>query len=140
MFIVLDTNVIVSALCSSKGASFALIQAMPTPKFTPVLSVTLWTEYQDIVKRATVIPQSISEATRGTICNWVLVHAKLQRVYYRWRVQLPDPGDAHVLEVAVAGQADYIVTHNLKDFRAARDFGITAVTPGEFIQIIGGLP
>ena len=140
MEIVLDTNVIVSALCSSAGASFALIQALPSPKFTPVLSATLWSEYLDVVHRSDVIPPAVSKTTRDTVCDMVLVHAKLRRVHFRWRTQLPDPDDAHVLEVAVAGRASYIVTHNIKDFGPARSFGITAITPGDFIKLIGGLP
>lgn len=140
MFVVLDTNVLVSALCSAAGASFALIQALPNPKFTPVLSPTLWAEYQDLAHRSSVIPATVSQATRDTICDLVLANARLQRVHYRWRTQLPDPGDAHVLEVAVAGQVEYIITHNIKDLRPAISFGITAITPGDFIKLIGGLP
>ena len=140
MDVVLDTNVIVSALCSARGASFALIQALPSPRFTPVLSPTLWNEYLDVVHRAEVIPATVSKATRDTICDVVLANAKLRRVHFLWRTQLPDPNDAHVLEVAVAGQADYIVTHNIKDFGPAQSFGITAITPGSFIKLIGGLP
>jgi putative PIN family toxin of toxin-antitoxin system len=108
MFVVLDTNLIVSALCSTKGASFALIHSLPTPKFTPVLSPTLWAEYQDLIHRRDVIRASVSLTTRQTICDLVLTNAKLKRVHYRWRSQLQDPGDAHVLELAVAGQVEYI--------------------------------
>jgi len=140
MFVVLDTNVLVSALFSATGASFALIKAIPSPKFTPVLSPTLWTEYQDLVSRSGIIPAVISSATRQTICDIVYANARLQRIHYRWRTQLPDPGDAHVLEVAVAGQVEYIITHNIKDLRPAISFGITAITPGDFIKLIGGLP
>lgn len=140
MTVVLDTNVLVSALCSHTGASFALIQALPSTKFTPVLSETLWTEYRDVISRSNVIPAAVSEATRKTICDLVFVNSRLQNIYYRWRTQLPDPGDAHVLEVAVAGQAEYIVTHNINDFRQAVSLGITPITPGDFIKIIGGIP
>ena len=140
MLVVLDTNVIESALCSSIGASFALIHALPSPKFTPVLSQSLWTEYQDAVHRQSVIPASISQSTRETICRLVFAHAQLHQIHYLWRTQLPDPGDAHVLEVAIAGRVDYIVTHNIKDFEPARSFGITAITPGQFIRLIGGVP
>lgn len=140
MFVVLDTNVLVSALCSARGASFALVHALPSPKFTPVLSPTLWAEYQDLVNRPGVIPPSVSKSTRDLICDLVLAAARLQRVHFRWRTQLSDPGDAHVLELAVAGQVDYIITHNVKDFVPAAGLGITAIAPGDFIKPIGGLP
>lgn len=140
MFVVLDTNVLVSALCSPTGASFALVQALPSPKFTPVMSQTLWTEYQDLVHRSNVIPATVSTATRQSFCDLVMVNARLHSIHYRWRTQLPDPGDAHVLELAVAGQAEYIVTHNISDFRQADSLGVTAIKPGDFIKTIGGLP
>ena len=140
MLVVLDTNVIVSALCSAKGASFALIHSLPSPKFTPVLSHSLWTEYQDAVRRQTVIPAAVSHSARDKVCQVVFANARLHQIHFLWRTQLPDPGDAHVLEVAVAGQVDYIVTHNIRDFGPARSFGITAITPGQFIKLIGGVP
>ena len=61
-------------------------------------------------------------------CLWV-------RVYYLWRPNLPDEADNHVVELAVAGNAEAIVTHNTRDFRQneLRFPGLTVVTPGALI-------
>ena len=49
---------------------------------------------------------------------------------------LPDPNDGFVLELAIAGRCDWIVTHNVKDFSPASAFGVRAVTPAEFLRTI----
>ena len=48
----------------------------------------------------------------------------------------PDANDELVLELAVSAQCEYIVTHNVKDFRGIDKFGIKAVTPKEFLHVI----
>ena len=57
-------------------------------------------------------------------------------VYYLWRPNLPDEGDNHILELAVAGGAESIVTQNIRDFRRSelRFPGIAVLTPEEFLQ------
>jgi putative PIN family toxin of toxin-antitoxin system len=139
MIIVIDTNVIVSALMSSSGASFALVSALPSVKFTPAISVPLWQEYKDVTSRPGLIPHSVSQRAREGMCRFVLSVSREQDIYFLWRDGLRDPKDAHVLELTIAAQARYIVTHNIKDFAAAKMFGIAAVRPNTFIQLIGGL-
>jgi len=56
-----------------------------------------------------------------------------QEIFFLWRPLLPDPADDHVLELAVAGQCDAIVTYNRRDFRGAERFGIGIVSPPEFL-------
>jgi predicted nucleic acid-binding protein len=58
-------------------------------------------------------------------------------IHFRWRPSLPDPEDEFILELAVAGQCQFIVTHNKRDFERVSQFGIRAVTPREFLAIIG---
>jgi predicted nucleic acid-binding protein len=57
--------------------------------------------------------------------------------HFRWRPQLRDPGDEMVLEAAVNGRAEAIVTFNEKDLREARrSFGISVIRPGEALKMI----
>jgi predicted nucleic acid-binding protein len=59
--------------------------------------------------------------------------AHKQDIHFLWRPALRDPGDEFVLELAVAAGCKIIVTHNTKDFRGSERFGISIVTPGEFL-------
>ena len=56
-------------------------------------------------------------------------------VSFRWRPQLRDPGDELVLEAAVKGRAEALVTHNVGDFvPAMRLFDVRVLTPREFLK------
>ena len=140
MIVVLDTNVIVSALRSPSGASFAILSALPSKKFTTAISVALRHEYLDVVHRPGLIPSGVSYAQKLATIQYIVSISTHHTIHYLWRTILPDANDAMVLEVAIAAGASYIVTHNVKDFHAAASFGIAAITPGQFIQKIGGLP
>ena len=60
-------------------------------------------------------------------------------IHFLWRPLLPDPGDDHVLELAVASGSRFIVTYNTKDFRELGQFGIDVVTPREMLAQLGEL-
>jgi predicted nucleic acid-binding protein len=131
---VLDTNVVVSALRSRRGASFAIISRLGQ-NWTPLISVALILEYEAAGKREAGrlgIPESAVDAIVRAFCyfGWET------DVYFRLRPLLSDPGDEFVLELAVAGRADAIMTHNVRDFAGAERFGITVLTPREFLRKI----
>ena len=58
------------------------------------------------------------------------------KIYFLWRPSLPDVNDELVLELAVSANCEYILTHNIKDFKGTEKFGIKAITPKEFLQVI----
>lgn len=131
--IVIDTNVLVSALRSPTGASYRLVSLIDQGRFDLVVSVPLVFEYEDVFGR---VPR-LSAAEVTTFVEFLCRNAVYQRVYFRWRTILPDPGDEMVLEVAVAANCDFIVTHNLRHFTVTGQFGIRTVTPREFLREIG---
>jgi predicted nucleic acid-binding protein len=56
-------------------------------------------------------------------------------VRYGWRPQLADPDDEMVLDAAVNGRADVLVTHNIRDFlQAAPHFGLSVLRPGALVE------
>ncbi len=57
-------------------------------------------------------------------------------IHFRTRSVVSDPGDEFVLDLAVAGRAGVIVTHNVRDFKGSESFGIRVMTPGEFLRTI----
>lgn len=140
MRVVLDTNILVSALRSIAGPCHALVRAIPSTKFQPVLSVPLFNEYLDVLHRPGLVASSLTSGDIDKVCDHIAAHASQHLIHYLWRTILPDPKDDHVLEVAVAAAARYVITRNVKDFGPAESFGISAIEPAKFIHLIGGLP
>ena len=134
--IIIDTNVLVSALKSDMGASYALISTLPSPKFQFSISVPLYNEYQDVLTRKEHLTGASTEEEILSFLRYLCKIANRKKIFYLWRPWLKDPKDDMVLELAVAAQSKYIVTYNLKDFANIQKFGIEAVTPGKFLKII----
>ena len=131
----IDTNVLVSALRSSSGASYQILLAADRGDFEVALSVPLLAEYDDVAGRSDVgitIPADAVDAVIGRIAQ--IAHK--QSIYYLWRPILPDPKDDMVLELGIAAGASHIVTFNRGDFRPASEFGISVVQPSEFLTLL----
>ena len=134
--IVLDTCVLVSAARSRRGASFALLAALPHPKFQICLSVGVYTEWQAVLTRSEHLPKGADANLALGLVRYLASLAHLQDVYFLWRPFLKDPDDDMVLECAVAASCQYIVTHNVKDFRRSEQLGVKAITPADFLQLL----
>ena len=136
--IVLDTNVLVAALLSSRGAAFRLLsQGGLSRGFTIHLSVPLVLEYEEVAKRG-LIDHGMSSEDVDAILDYLCAAGCHHRVHYLWRPFLSDPKDDMVLEVAVAGGCSAIVTFNLRDFaRVPAAFGIRVLLPRDFLGEIG---
>jgi len=111
--IVIDTNVIVSAMLSSKGAAFKLISLIGKQHFDYAVSVPLVIEYEDVLKRKNS-KIMISQEAIDNILDRLCYHADLREIFYLWRPFLNDPKDDLVLELAVESNCNSIVTFNLK--------------------------
>ncbi len=135
MRVVIDTNVLLSSLLSRRGASFRLVQRLGSPQFQPVISPPLCLEYEDVFRRPGLLtgysPQDI-----GDFLDYFLSQCIECRIHFLWRPHLPDPKDDSVLELALAGSAPFIITHNTRHFRSADSLGIRAVTPDQFLRIL----
>ncbi|MBM4297832.1 MAG: putative toxin-antitoxin system toxin component, PIN family, partial [Deltaproteobacteria bacterium] len=126
--VVLDTNVIVSGMRSRRGASFRVLSLVGSGYFEHYLSVALAFEYEDGIKRsgsAIRLPKRVVE----DILDYLCASARQLEIHFLWRPTLPDPNDDMVLEVAVHGGCDAIVTYNVEDFRGAELFGIKIIRP-----------
>ena len=134
--IVLDTNVIVAALRSRRGASFRLLERVGTNQFDIILCVPLFLEYEDVLNRHHEAIGLSRDDIRGVL-DYLCRVARHQSIFYLWRPFLPDPKDDMVLEAAVAGEAKKIVTFNRKDFVGVEQFGVDVLAPREFIERIG---
>lgn len=134
--IVVDTHVLVAALRSRRGASFQLLSRLTQKQFEVCVTVPLVMEYVDVLHRSGLLP--LPEQAIDAVLNMVCAVARKQSVHFLWRPQLRDPKDELVLEAAVNARADFLVTHNRRDFEPGRRFALQVVTPGQFLNILDG--
>ena len=134
--IVVDTNVFISALRSRRGAPFRLLRLVGRNRFGVVVSVPLVLEYESTAKRQA---QSIGllDADVDDILDYLCQVSERRRIFFLWRPFLRDPKDDMALALAVEGEADLIVTHNVKDFTGVHQFGLRVVAPQAFLRQIG---
>ena len=136
MNLVLDTNVLVAALRSRRGASNALLREVLAGAATWCCSVPLFLEYEDVLLRAEfVLETGRTRAEYSGFLDDVAGVIAPVELNFLWRPQLKDPKDEMVLETAVNGQADGLVTFNRRDFLPAADrFGLPVMTPRAVLE------
>ncbi len=138
MRLVLDTDVVIAAMRSPGGASAALLLAIQAERATLLLSVPLAIEYEAICHQLEhQTAAGLSSIEVDQFVTVVIAMAEPVLIHYLWRPMLRDPNDEMVLEVAVNGQADAIVTFNQKDYGSIPNtFDIEVLLPREAIRRI----
>jgi len=136
--LVLDTSVIVAALRSRSGASARLLMEVAARRIVPVATPALFLEYEEVLKRPE--QRKASGMTLADVDRVLRALALLidpVDVPGGWRPQLHDADDELVLEAAVHGRADALVTHNVRHFvQAAQRFSIRVARPGQIVKEI----
>ena len=130
---VFDTNVLVAGLRSSLGASRKLLSGVLDGSIPALTSVPLMIEYEAVLTRPNHLEaSSLSIGDINALLDAFAAVAEPVQLHFYWRPQLKDPADEMVLETAVNGRADRLVTFNLRHLKqAAQRFGILTVTPPE---------
>lgn len=109
---------------------------LPTPRFDFALTIALYTEWQAVLTRQEHMPPGVTvDATLGYL-RYLASLAHLQDVHFLWRPFLHDPDDDMVLECAVASGSQYIVTHNVRDFRRVPELTVKAIKPADFLNLL----
>ncbi len=134
--VVLDTDVVVTALRSAGGGSNAVLREVAHGRLVTLVTPALFLEYEAVLKRP---EQRIAHGlTLPDIDRFLAALASASQaveVSFQWRPQLRDPDDELVLEAAVNGRADALVTHNVRDFAKGADrFGMRVLRPGELLK------
>ena len=136
--IVLDTNVLVSALRSRRGASLKVVSLIGKNLFQLSVSVPLVLEYEAAAKRISKLV-GLRYSDIDDIVDYICKVAEHREIYYLWRPFLKNPKEDLVLEVAVESGSEFIVTHNIRDFAGIEQFGLEAITPRQLLERIGEL-
>ncbi len=135
--ILLDTNIFVSALLGPIGASRKILRGCLQNNYQPLMGTALFCEYETLMRREKLFKSCVLDHIERenlldaflSVCQWVTI-------YYGWRPNLRDEADNHLIELAVAGGADYLITKNTKDFNNAElQFStFKIIRPERFIQ------
>lgn len=133
---VLDTDVLVAAVRSDRGASRVLLTAALEKRYPALVSVPLVLQYESLLTRPEHLEAAgISAADVEVLLDALMVVVEPIRISYLWRPVLSDPGDDLVLETAVNGRAHSVVTFNRRDFApAAARFGMEILAPVDAVR------
>ena len=134
----MDTDAVVAAMRSPAGASAAIIRAVRQRQATLLLSVPLAMEYEAVCRRSEHREESgLSVKQVEIFLDAIVAMGEPVRTHFLWRPQLRDPNDEMVLEAAVNGRADALVTFNVRDYGTTpAQFGVEVLLPREAIARI----
>lgn len=115
-----------------------ILQLIGQQRIKPLVTVSLFLEYEAVLKRPEQMSvHGLSELQVDQLLAGFLSIAEPIDVHFRWRPQLSDPKDELVLEAAVNGRAQVMLTHNLRDFEAVqRKFNLDIMRPSRFLELI----
>lgn len=133
ILVFLDSDVIISALLSSKGASFKIIN---NSKIYKVISQTVAFEIEEVTKKLN-ISLSRSNVFQGIETRRLnLGKTRLANDYFRYVI---DQEDSHVVAGADEAKVKFLLTHNLKHYKIEaikKDLSIITMKPGHFLQYL----
>jgi len=131
MRVVLDTDVVVAGLRSRRGASRAWLRAALRKEIDVVLSVPLVLQYEEVLLRPEILAAIDGTPKRvGQFLDSLCAIGRPVEISFLWRPTLRDPGDEMVLEAAIHGRVDHLLTFNLRDFVPGRRLGVVIERPG----------
>src|ERR1035437_7932869 len=134
----MDTDAVIAAMRSPTGASAAIVRAVRQRQATLLLSVPLAMEYEAVCRRSeNRMAAGLSDRQVEIFLDAIVAMGEPVETHFLWRPQLRDPNDEMVLEAAVNGRADALVTFNVRDYgNAPAQFGVEVLLPREAIARI----
>ena len=139
MKVVIDTNVLIGALLSGSGSNRKVIEQCFKRSIQPQIANALYLEYEDVFERSTILEKcSLTPEERSQFLDDFLSICRWNELYYMWRPNLKDEGDNHIIELAVAVGANYVVTNNVRDFKTAelRFDEIHIITTSQLLEVL----
>ena len=137
--IVVDTNVFIGAILTPAGDNRDVLRACLMGRARPLMGAALFHEYEDLLGRSALMSKSpLTPRERQDLFAAFLSVAEGVKVYFLWRPNLPDEADNHLVELALAGTAETIVTHNLGDLQKGELLfpSLKIQTPRQFLTTL----
>lgn len=136
MNVVIDCNIFISAVLSENGLAIEVLKKALQKEITPYFGEKLFCEYEDVLHRKHITSASkLTNEEISDLFDALLSVSKWTDTYYLWRPNLKDEADNHLVELAVASNSEYIITHNKKDFiNSELKFDFEIVNAKEFLQ------
>lgn len=134
--VVLDTSVVVAGLRSQRGAANALLRLVASGRLRILASPPLFLEYEEVLKRPEHrLTHGLALTEIDALLAEMAALIEPVEIHFQWRPQGCDPSDEMVLETAVNGRADALVTYNSAHFEAAIGrFNIAILSPAELLR------
>jgi putative PIN family toxin of toxin-antitoxin system len=136
--VVLDTSVVVAGLRTRFGAGNAVLRLIANRRLVALATPPLFLEYEDVLKRPEqrLVHGLPSDAVDKFLAELAALTEPVQ-VHFKWRPQVRDPNDEMVLEAAINGQADALITYNVADFVLAGErFAIPIIRPPDLLKMV----
>jgi len=136
--LVIDTNVLLGACLIDQGPCRGVVKRCLTGQYQPLIGTALFLEYEDVMSREPLFARSpLSANERGEVFRAFLAVCRWTEVYFAWRPNLPDEADNHLLELAVAGRAQALVTRNARDVARGelRFPSLSILTPEQCLEV-----
>jgi predicted nucleic acid-binding protein len=135
---ILDTDVIISAIRSTKGASAEIVRRVLRSEIGIELTVATALENEAVATRIEHLEAGgLTEKEALNVVDALVAVADPVEVHFRWRPQLRDADDEMILEAAINAQDRRIITFNKRDFApAVTRFGLSLMSPGEFLETL----
>lgn len=137
--IVVDTSVFIAAILSPAGENRDVLRTCLLGKARPIMGAALFHEYEDVLGRSELMAKGpLTTTERQILFDAFLSVTDWVKVYFLWRPNLPDEADNHLIELALAGSAETIVTNNMKDLQHGelRFPSLKIQTPRQFLSTL----
>jgi len=139
MLVVMDTNVLYQALRSSTGASHYILSLIRSSKISLAISISVFNEYEKVLKRfGSLQDLKLSEGDIDKILRLIVYIGRPFTTWYLFRPNLQDESDNIFVELCIAGNCDYLITSNVKDFTVKSDLkfdDLSVITPTDFVKM-----
>ncbi len=139
MLVVLDTNVVYQALRSRLGASHFILSCIRNNRISLALSIPVFNEYEKVLSRASSLKDlKLTRSDIDKVLRFIAYIGRPYATYFQFRPNLQDESDNKFIELTLAGNCDYLITSNIKDFTVKSELkfnDLHIITPSDFVRL-----